>query len=125
MNGKSVLHILSVLPVCALGAYIVAVSTLSKQEGTNFWNGKVVGGLKSRPLPFFQGTIAHMDKLHKEALQVSKEIVVKFIEAGRVSPANFAEVFPSIHKVVRETILDAMLPVPDSLRDTASPSGRK
>jgi hypothetical protein len=51
-----------------------------------------------------------MEKLQKEALQVSKEIVVKFIETGRVSPANFAEVFPSVHKVVRETVLDAPPP---------------
>ncbi len=48
-----------------------------------------------------------MEKLDKEALQVSKEIVVKFIEAGRVSPSNFAEVFPAVHRVVRETLLDS------------------
>lgn len=67
-----------------------------------------------------------MDKLHKEALQVSKEIVVKFIETGRVSPANFSEVFPSVHKVVRETIIDGMLPPPASLRDdNPAPSGKK
>ena len=58
-----------------------------------------------------------MEKLHKEALQVSKEIVVKFIETGRVSPANFAEVFPSVHKVVRETIIDALLPPPSSRKN--------
>jgi hypothetical protein len=32
-----------------------------------------------------------MDSLEKQALQVAKEIVVKFIEVGRISPANFAE----------------------------------
>lgn len=69
-----------------------------------------------------------MDKLHKEALQVSKEIVVKFIETGRVSPSNFAEVFPSVHKVVRETIIDSLLPAPSSLRDAScapTTSGKK
>ena len=39
---------------------------------------------------------SHMEKLHKEALQVTKEIVVKFIESGRISPANFHEIFPSV-----------------------------
>lgn len=51
-----------------------------------------------------------MDKLHKETLQVTKEIVVKFIENGRVSPANFEEVFPAVYTVVRRTLVDAMLP---------------
>lgn len=50
-----------------------------------------------------------MDKVHKETLQVTKEIVVKFIENGRVSPANFEEVFPSVYAVVRRTLVDAML----------------
>ena len=45
-----------------------------------------------------------MEKISKEALQVTKEIVVKFIETGRVSPTNFAEVFPSVHQVVLSTI---------------------
>ena len=41
-----------------------------------------------------------MERTTKEALQVTKEIVVKFIETGRVSPTNFSEVFPSVHRVV-------------------------
>ncbi|MDL2207281.1 hypothetical protein LJB82_00990 [Desulfovibrio sp. OttesenSCG-928-M16] len=45
-----------------------------------------------------------MEKFAKEALQVTKEIMVKFIESGRVSPANFAEIFPVVHQVVLETI---------------------
>ena len=47
-----------------------------------------------------------MDKLEKEALQVSKEIAVKFIETQRLSPGNFAEIFPAIYRVVMDTILD-------------------
>jgi hypothetical protein len=46
-----------------------------------------------------------MDKLQKDALQVSKEIVVKFIETGRVSPVNFGEVFPAVYAVVLRTIM--------------------
>ncbi|WP_027188754.1 hypothetical protein [Desulfovibrio cuneatus] len=45
-----------------------------------------------------------MEKTTKEALQVAKEIVVKFIETGRISPANFAEVFPAVYLVVLQTI---------------------
>ncbi|MDR2669171.1 MAG: hypothetical protein LBC14_04380 [Desulfovibrio sp.] len=45
-----------------------------------------------------------MEKDAKEALQASKEIVVKFIEAGRVSPGNFAEVFPAVYRVVLDTL---------------------
>ncbi len=45
-----------------------------------------------------------MEKDAKEALQVTKEILVKFIESNRVSPANFAEIFPSVYQVVLTTI---------------------
>lgn len=46
-------------------------------------------------------------KLHKETLQVTKEIVVKFIEMQRVSPANFAEVFPAVYSVVCRAVADS------------------
>lgn len=45
-----------------------------------------------------------MDKPRKEALQVAKEIVVKFIETNRVSTGNFAEVFPMVYFEVLRTI---------------------
>ncbi len=41
-----------------------------------------------------------MDKDRKEALQVAKELTAKFIETRTVSPGNFAEVFPSVYRVV-------------------------
>lgn len=47
-----------------------------------------------------------MDRIQKEALQVSKEIVVKFIETQRVSPSNFADVFPAVYAVVRRVIAE-------------------
>lgn len=37
-------------------------------------------------------------------LKVAKEIVVKFIEVGRLSPSNFAETFQDIYKSVRDTV---------------------
>lgn len=49
-----------------------------------------------------------MDKVHKETLQVTKEIIVKFIESGRVSPANFEEIFPAVYTVVRRTLVDSL-----------------
>lgn len=51
-----------------------------------------------------------MEKYAKEALQVTKEIVVKFIETGRISPTNFAEIFPNVYQVVLETITRPPLP---------------
>ena len=37
-------------------------------------------------------------------LKVAKEIVVKFIEIGRLSPSNFSETFESVYKAIRETV---------------------
>ena len=37
-------------------------------------------------------------------LKVAKEIVVKFIEVGRLTPGNFGETFDSIYKSVRDTV---------------------
>lgn len=48
-----------------------------------------------------------MEKLQKQALQVAKEIMVKFIEVGRISPSNFSENFDSIYKDVLKTISSA------------------
>ncbi|MDR2161214.1 MAG: hypothetical protein LBO77_03635 [Desulfovibrio sp.] len=45
-----------------------------------------------------------MEKDAREALQATKEIMVKFIELRRVSPANFAEIFPEIYRVILNTI---------------------
>lgn len=35
-------------------------------------------------------------------LKVSKEIIIKFIEVGRVTPSNFKESFSKIHETVKE-----------------------
>lgn len=37
-------------------------------------------------------------------LKVAKEVVVKFIEVGRLSPANFDETFKSIYKSVKDSV---------------------
>lgn len=43
-------------------------------------------------------------KVDEQILRTSKEIVVKFIETGRVSPTSFAESFKAIYKAVEETV---------------------
>ncbi|HHL32776.1 MAG TPA: conjugal transfer protein TraB [Desulfobulbaceae bacterium] len=36
--------------------------------------------------------------------KVSKEIIVKFIEVGRLTPANFDDTFKRVYTSVRETV---------------------
>ena len=45
-----------------------------------------------------------MDRIEREALQTTKEIVVKFIETQRISSSNIKEIFPAVYRVVLETI---------------------
>ena len=45
-----------------------------------------------------------MHKEKKEAIQVTKEIMVKFIEMGKVSPTSFAQIFPAVYQVVLQTL---------------------
>jgi hypothetical protein len=37
-------------------------------------------------------------------LKVTKEVVVKFIEVGRLTPANFDETFQSIYKTIHDVV---------------------
>lgn len=37
-------------------------------------------------------------------LKVSKEIAVKFIEVGRLTPATFATIFGNIYDTVKQTV---------------------
>ncbi|GAB6161679.1 hypothetical protein JCM12298_08380 [Desulfothermus naphthae] len=43
-------------------------------------------------------------EIKKMAVQVTKEIIVKFIEIGRISPTNFDQFFAPIYKEVLQTI---------------------
>jgi predicted transcriptional regulator len=47
-----------------------------------------------------------MGAADEQILKASEEIVVKFIETGRVSPASFPEVFKNIYKAIEETVKD-------------------
>ncbi len=37
-------------------------------------------------------------------LKITKEIAVKFIEVGRLTPATFNETFKEIHRTIEETV---------------------
>jgi hypothetical protein len=50
-----------------------------------------------------------MRTLDEQVLKVTKEIVAKFIEVGRVSPASFDETFKNVYKTVKEAILNHAL----------------
>lgn len=52
----------------------------------------------------------NMSGLQKEALKAAREITVKFIETGRISPANFADIFPSIYNVILASISSGVCP---------------
>ncbi len=45
-----------------------------------------------------------MDKFDKQAMQVAKEVIIKFIEVGRISPSNFGQHFDVIYKDIIRTI---------------------
>jgi hypothetical protein len=42
--------------------------------------------------------------LEEHILRASKEIVVKFIEVGRLSPTNFAETFKTVYQAIDQTM---------------------
>ncbi len=45
--------------------------------------------------------------LEEQVLRASKEIAVKFIEVGRLSPTGFAETFKTIYRSIDETVKEA------------------
>ena len=45
------------------------------------------------------------DVTDEAIFKVAKEIVVKFIEVGRISPANFGEHFADIYGEIRRTVM--------------------
>jgi len=53
-----------------------------------------------------------MGSIDEHILKAAKEIVVKFIECGRLSPTGFAETFQSVYKTVSDTVRPAAAPSP-------------
>jgi len=51
-----------------------------------------------------------MASIDENILKAAKEIVVKFIECGRLSPNAFPEAFQSIYRTVEETVKSGIQP---------------
>ena len=45
-----------------------------------------------------------MSSMDEQILRATKEIIVKFIEAGRVSPTGFTETFKNVYKTVQVAV---------------------
>jgi hypothetical protein len=45
-----------------------------------------------------------MASIEEQVLRTAKEIVVKFIEIGRVSPTGFEETFTTVHQAVHRSV---------------------
>jgi hypothetical protein len=45
-----------------------------------------------------------MASMDEQILRAAKEIVVKFIEGGRISPAGFPKIFEDIYQTVADTV---------------------
>ncbi len=46
----------------------------------------------------------------EKILRITKEIIVKFIELGRVSPSNFEQQFKNVFWTLKSTVVDARVP---------------
>jgi len=49
-----------------------------------------------------------MANIDEQILRAAKEIVVKFIEAGRISPSGFNETFINVYRTVEKTTKDSI-----------------
>jgi hypothetical protein len=49
-----------------------------------------------------------MTNIDEQILRAAKEIVVKFIEAGRISPSGFNETFINVYQTVEKITKDAI-----------------
>ena len=54
-----------------------------------------------------------MSNIDEQILRATKEIVVKFIENGRISPSGFHETFESIYHTVEKTAKASIKPPPE------------
>lgn len=45
-----------------------------------------------------------MASLDEQILRTTKEIMVKFIETGRIYPATFPDTFKNVYRTVRDTV---------------------
>jgi len=53
----------------------------------------------------FDGAAGKKHSINEESiLKVSKEVAIKFIEMGRITPSTFDETFRNIHTTIKETV---------------------
>jgi hypothetical protein len=64
-----------------------------------------------------------MASMDEQILKAAKEIVVKFIETGRLSPTAFPEVFQNIYQTVADTV--AANSPPEPLEPEKTEPGKK
>ncbi len=51
------------------------------------------------------GATKSKERITEDAiLKVSKEVAIKFIEMGRITPSTFDETFKKIHSTIKETV---------------------
>ena len=53
-----------------------------------------------------------MASLDEQILRTTKEIMVKFIEVGRVYPASFRDTFRNVYQTVAQTVKELDEPLP-------------
>ena len=63
-----------------------------------------------------------MGSIDEQILRSAKEVAVKFIETGRVSPTAFPETFKAIYRAIEETVKGSSEP-PAPSSDAEGDSG--
>jgi hypothetical protein len=53
---------------------------------------------------------ARMNTDDEKILRLTKEVIIKFIELGRVSPSNFDQQFKNVFWTIKNTIVNAQAP---------------
>ena len=48
-----------------------------------------------------------MASVNEQVLRTAKEIIVKFIECGRISPAGFHDAFRSVYQTIEQTVKES------------------
>ncbi|MCW7753247.1 hypothetical protein OOT00_04520 [Desulfobotulus sp. H1] len=51
-----------------------------------------------------------MAAMEEQILRTTKEVMVKFIEVGRVSPGSFEDLFKNVYRTVSEAVRENSFP---------------
>ena len=66
-----------------------------------------------------------MANIDEQILRATKEIVVKFIENGRISPTGFHETFESIYQTVEKTAKASIIASNQEPKEASQKDGKK